>query len=73
MSSGKLLEEGGVEFALKDCGWSSRYEESEGLPREKCPEIVNKKDVEFGRSKTYIKSEETETGRGSSCFPNSKR
>jgi hypothetical protein len=68
-----LLEERGVEFVLKELGWSSRYEESEGSPREKCPEIVNKKDVEFGRSETYIRSKEIETGRRSSCFPNSKR
>jgi hypothetical protein len=69
----KLLENGAVGFALSNWGWSSRYEESEGLAGEKCPEIVNKKEVEFGESKTYIRSEETETGRRSSCFPNSKR
>ena len=43
----KLLEDEWVEFVLKDSGRSSRYEESEGLPREKCPEIVSKTDVEF--------------------------
>ena len=35
--------------------------------------LLTKKDVEFGRFKTYIANEETETGRRSSCFPNSKR